>query len=324
MFASFEDYLLKVRPQVDDVFENQLSGLIGNDDGEWTYAILANLKGGKRIRGCLLCLICNALGSPLEPAIPRAVAIELIHCASLIHDDFVDQDTSRRGLPATWTLEGARRAVLLGDLIFASAIERMSALGREDGLVVAGAIANISKGAFHEETDPRKMAGKIRNGSFDGSIYERIIRLKTGILFGAACRLGGVAAGAENDVKESLFRYGLRIGEAYQVADDLKDVRNQIARGFIHPNEMTVIAPALFSFLKGARRLALVLERAYPQMDDKVMEYLKTAENLMENDIKRRLDSIASEIPPALSENGYGALLRRVPSDMIAIFEKTC
>lgn len=324
MSASFEDYLEKLRPHLDVSFEKQLSGLLGDGHDEGTSRMLASLKGGKRIRGCLLCLICDALGGSLKAATPRAIAIELIHSASLIHDDFVDQDTLRRSLPATWTLEGARRAVLLGDLIFASAIEMMSALGREDGLVVSGAIAEIARGAFHEPTDPLVLAKAIRNGTFSGSVYERIIRLKTGILFGAACRLGAVAAAAGGESKESLSRYGLRIGETYQIADDLKDVKRHIATGFIHSNELAVLVPALCFFLKGVQpRFVSMLESVQSEIDDEAMEHLRTVEGLMETDIRRRLDLTVSETPSDFTQNGLGSILRRAPEDLIGMFNKT-
>ena len=201
----------------------------------------------------------------------------------------------------------------------------MSALSREDGLVLSRAIARISKGAFHEETDPLTLAQKIKHGNFDGSIYERIVHLKTGILFGAACRLGAVAAGAGSEVTESLSRYGLRIGEAYQIADDLKEVKHHIATGTIRSNELAALAPAISYFLQGVQpRFASMLERELSEIDDITMEHFKITEKLMENDIERRLDSVISEIPAAYQENGYGALLRRAPRDLIGMFNNSC
>ena len=97
------------------------------------------LTGGKKLRGILLGMIAEILGGDWDWALPRAVAVELIQAATLIHDDYVDQDRIRRHLPAVWTLAGARRAVLMGDVIFASAIRMMSEIGPDDGRILSRA-----------------------------------------------------------------------------------------------------------------------------------------------------------------------------------------
>ena len=178
-------------------FRAHLSALTNDVSFKNRVSFESALVRGKMIRGCLLCLITNSLGGDLETAIPRAVAVELIQAASLIHDDIVDQDTVRRNHPATWTLEGARRAVLLGDLIFASAIKMMSDLGREDGSIISDAIAQVSRGAIQEPLDPLVLAREIESNRVDGSVYGKINHLKTGYLFGAACRLGAIGACAD-------------------------------------------------------------------------------------------------------------------------------
>ena len=192
--------------------------------------LLETVGMGKKIRGCLSCLVNDALGGEPEGAIPGAVAIELIQAATLIHDDFVDQDTTRRSRPAAWTLEGARRAVLIGDVIFASAIEMMSDAGADEGLAVSRAIAQVSRGALSEPLDASALASDIESGGVNRGLYEKIIGLKTGILFGTACRLGALAAKADGRIGDVAFRYGVRIGEAYQVADDLEDLESCLNR----------------------------------------------------------------------------------------------
>ena len=108
------------------------------------------LAEGKRLRGSLTCLVAEALGGTLEQALPAALAVEVIQAASLVHDDFVDGDTLRRGRPAAWTLLSARRAVLLADLMFATAIEKMTQAGGREGETLAHAIAAMAQGAFQE------------------------------------------------------------------------------------------------------------------------------------------------------------------------------
>ena len=180
------------------------------------------IADGKRIRGCLVCLVAEALGGPIEDAIPRAVAIECVQAASLVHDDYIDGDMQRRERPATWTLEGARRAVLLGDVVFAVAIGKMMELGREEGLTVVQAIATMARGAYREIAMPPKRRAPRR--SADAKLYNEVIHLKTGALFGAAAKLGALAAGAGRSLAQSAFEWGACTGEAYQIADDLDEL----------------------------------------------------------------------------------------------------
>lgn len=192
-------------------------------------SLQALLAGGKRLRGALACLVAEALGEGYEPALPAALAVEIIQAASLVHDDFVDADTVRRGRPAAWTLLAPRRAVLLADLMFATAIEKMAQAGARECAVVAGTIATMAQGAFCEG----------RNVGTDGAAYKRIVFLKTGSLFAAAAQLGALAARATTAQLQAAARFGGHVGEAYQIADDLADLR----RG----NERS-LAPALAYF----------------------------------------------------------------------------
>ena len=154
MFESFKQYWKYRKPNLDDAFQAAVSEVLRHVPANHFTELQTALDGGKKIRGILLGVIAEDLGGEWGAAISRSVAIELIQTASLIHDDFVDQDRMRRNMPAVWTLEGARKAVLMGDVIFASAIRMMSEIGREDGLVVSRAIAQISKGALMEPNDP--------------------------------------------------------------------------------------------------------------------------------------------------------------------------
>lgn len=185
--------------------------------GEWFAAVppvqREALQGilvrGKRLRGSLACAVAEALGGGVEAALPGALAVEIIQAASLVHDDLVDGDTVRRGRPAAWTLLSPRGAVLLADLAFATAIERMAAVGARECATVAHAIAAMAQGAFAE--------------SLEGHSYRGVVRLKTGSLFAAAARLGALAAAAPEAALEAATEFGMRAGELYQIADDLAD-----------------------------------------------------------------------------------------------------
>jgi geranylgeranyl pyrophosphate synthase len=177
-------------------------------------ALRTILGEGKRLRGSLTCLAAEALGGTLEQALPAALAVEMVQAASLVHDDFVDGDTVRRGRPAAWTVLSARRALLLADVMFATAIEHMAQAGGRQGATLAHAIAAMAQGALQES---------LRKEAPEPDAYRRIIYLKTGSLFAAAARLGALAAGAHESMLEAATEFGARVGELYQIADDLAD-----------------------------------------------------------------------------------------------------
>jgi geranylgeranyl pyrophosphate synthase len=324
MFAGFQDYLAVLKPRLNEAFHRQLHMVLGRITLKNAASLLATLEAGKRIRGCLSCMISDALGGALESVIPRAVAVELIQAATLIHDDFVDQDTRRRNQPAVWTLEGARRAVLIGDVIFATAIKMMSDLSREDGVVVSQAIAKLSRGALHEPLDPFGLSQEIESHRMNENLYEKIIHLKTGILFGTACQLGAIAAEANGRIREVMYRYGLRIGEAYQIADDLIDVKKHLSSRSIHPQQMAALAPALLYFVSEIRPDILPILRGESlKFRDSTAEFLGQAVRLMEQEIERRLHSARSEIEVVFPKNEYGELARKTPWDLIQMFNES-
>lgn len=219
--VSFDAYWRAARERLEGELERALPRFFDRLSTSDLDAVREVLAGGKRLRGGLVCLLNDALGGSPAAALPRALAVECVHAASLIHDDLVDGDVSRRDRPATWTTQGPRRAVLLGDLMFATALQRMTELGRDDGLALADAIATMANGAYQEPLAHSELAAC--SDAQGARLYPELLYLKTGILFGTAARMGALAAGRAAPVAALAFEYGARIGEAYQVADDLQD-----------------------------------------------------------------------------------------------------
>jgi hypothetical protein len=321
MFQSFHQYWQSRRPMLDDALGEWLSALLGQIPSGESENLRASLNGGKKLRGILLGMITEDLGGEWESALPRAVAVELIQAATLIHDDFVDQDRMRRHMPAVWTLEGARRAVLLGDVIFAAAIHMMSEIGRDDGRVVSRAIAEISKGALMEPCDPAMLMEEITSGHLNGNLYEKIIHLKTGVLFEAACELGAISAGADPEIRKRCVRYGARIGEAYQMADDIEEIRKHLMSGSIHSHEMALLAPLILCFAKEARPYMepLLTGGSFP-VPQPLQQWLRFAMDRMEREIRRRLDLAADELRETLRGRKYGMLGLKAPVEILAMF----
>ncbi|WBY02995.1 polyprenyl synthetase family protein [Ramlibacter tataouinensis] len=242
---AFEAYWQATRERLEEGFERALPHFFDRLPAGHLSTVRTVLAGGKRLRGSLVCLLNDALGGDPAAAVPRAMAVECVHAASLIHDDLVDGDASRRNRPATWATEGPRRAVLLADLMFATALQRMVELGRDDGLALAQAIATMAAGAFQEPLEP---TDTLHSPGGEGMPYPELIYLKTGVLFGTACRMGALAAGASASVAAHAFEYGARTGEAYQMADDLQDLVGRPPGRPATAAQLALLAPAAWHF----------------------------------------------------------------------------
>ncbi|HEY1455241.1 MAG TPA: secondary thiamine-phosphate synthase enzyme YjbQ [Candidatus Dormibacteraeota bacterium] len=174
--------------------------------------------GGKRLRPKLVQLTAR-IGPRQEPlrAAELAAAVELLHNATLIHDDYVDESTHRRGRPTVAAAEGPERAIAVGDYYFAKATRLIAEIGdREVTTMMAEALEAICA----SQIDDVALRGAYPG---DRDSYLRVIRGKTAALFAAACACGALLSGAPADVVEALRRYGDLLGTAFQMADDMVD-----------------------------------------------------------------------------------------------------
>lgn len=174
-------------------------------------------SGGKRLRP-LLCLACSAIAKEInQNSIYLAAAVELIHAATLLHDDVIDESNLRRGAPTANTIWGNKPSILVGDFLFARAFELMVKTSNIKYLdILAAASTQISEG---EITQLRTMH------SFEISIaeYINIIEKKTAILFEAACQTGTMAATDNQAQITNLKLFGKYFGIMYQIIDDIND-----------------------------------------------------------------------------------------------------
>jgi geranylgeranyl pyrophosphate synthase len=192
-----------------DAVELRLDSLLaGETDAVGRAASRALRAGGKRLRPLLV-----FLSSPPDrhPPVGAGVAVELVHLASLVHDDLLDGATVRRGAPSTWSAFGERVATASGDCLFALAF---SELARENEL---GSLVTLAEAAL-ALTEGEALQHEQR---FDPSLsiesqLERCAS-KTGALFSVACRLGA------GDTASALGEYGLALGIAFQIVDDILD-----------------------------------------------------------------------------------------------------
>ena len=174
-------------------------------------------SGGKRLRPLLMTLCSRLCGYKAEDQHAIAVSFEYLHAATLLHDDFIDQGTLRRGEPAAYTKYGNEIAVLTGDFLLARAL----ALSAQTGdLEVVRTIVNITEQMSQGEIEQLNKKGNI---DITEPEYLEIIYAKTAILFQGACRVGGLIAGANEDETNALADYGRHLGMAFQMTDDLLD-----------------------------------------------------------------------------------------------------
>lgn len=178
--------------------------------------------GGKRLRPVVALLAAEAVGGDADDALPFAVAVELVHTFSLIHDDMMDDDDTRRGREAVHRAWDDATAMLAGDTLFARAfevladaeapVETLVELNRE----LARATRVICEG------QARDLA--LERGGGDEDSYLTMVEGKTARIFEAAARGGALAGGAGADLADDLGAYGRHVGLAFQVRDDLLDV----------------------------------------------------------------------------------------------------
>lgn len=173
--------------------------------------------GGKRLRPLLALLAANALAYQGKDHIRLAVIIEFIHTATLLHDDVVDMSTLRRGLPTANAEWGNASSVLVGDFLYSRSFQMLVALGNMDIMELLSVTTNqIAEGEVFQLV-------KAGDTSTSRADYLQIIRDKTAILFAAALKAAAIIAGADAMQQQALYDYGLDLGLAFQLADDVLD-----------------------------------------------------------------------------------------------------
>ena len=173
------------------------------------------LMRGKLFRPTLLLLSNRVGGSPSNDAVTLAAVIELVHLATLVHDDAVDHSVLRRGLPTVNALWTHQIAIIMGDYLYSRSVTELSRLGRLDAVAVLASAANeMSIGEMRQLTSYDAL-------EFTESDYYRLIASKTASLMSAACEIGALAG--VDEYREPLAQFGHDLGMAFQIADDLLD-----------------------------------------------------------------------------------------------------
>ncbi|MFQ5887651.1 MAG: polyprenyl synthetase family protein [Candidatus Hydrothermarchaeales archaeon] len=177
--------------------------------------------GGKRIRPALVALSFAATvqnGKDIRYVAPIAVAVELIHTATIIHDDIIDKSSMRRGVKTVNAKWGNDTAILAGDLIFSKAFGLVGTHENKDmSRIISRACSKLSEGEVLE-------ALHTSNTQMTEEVYLEVIERKTASLFEAAARCGAILGGASEEEIEALARYGHLLGIGFQMTDDVLDI----------------------------------------------------------------------------------------------------
>lgn len=178
----------------------------------------AGPTGGKAIRPALTLLCASAVAGSADAAVPAAVAVELVHNFSLLHDDVMDRDLTRRHRPTTWVVFGVGPAILAGDALLTLAMDVLAASGQpgaEQGVrMLSGTVQELVDGQIADLAFERRT---------DVGLAEclRMAEAKTAALLGCACALGAVFGGGTAEQVSGLDRFGRDLGLAFQLIDDL-------------------------------------------------------------------------------------------------------
>jgi octaprenyl-diphosphate synthase len=220
-------------PTLEQVLKERVASLIGDDLAAVEAAIRREIvspvplihemggyiagAGGKRLRPILLLLAARLAGYTGPRGVRLACAVELLHTATLIHDDVVDQAPLRRGQPSANAQWGDDASVLVGDHLYAKSF---SLLVRDNDRGIMETLARATVSMTEAEVFQLQLK---RSGVTTEADYVRIITQKTASFMSACCRIGGLLGGVPHDQLEALTRYGLDIGIAFQMSDDSLD-----------------------------------------------------------------------------------------------------
>jgi octaprenyl-diphosphate synthase len=202
-----------------EAVEAQLASVVRSDISVLEDASLHIVSsGGKRVRPRMVLLSYLAAGGEdIESVVPMAAAMEMVHTATLVHDDINDHSQTRRGKITVHARWGRTFALLTGDYLFTKVYELMAPYGVEPNVIIADATTKLVEGETLQ-------AATAKSGTMDRETYKQIISLKTASLFEASGRLGALFAGADEETVEALAQYAYNLGLTFQIVDDILDI----------------------------------------------------------------------------------------------------
>lgn len=284
--------------------ESEIARLIKEINYDEVIRLFGMLSGGKRLRAKLILKI-----APLSDKAPLlAAVVELIHAASLLHDDVIDEASLRRGVASVNATDGSKTAVMLGDILYSKAFTELVSFDKEIAKIVASSVTALSKGEMMDV----KMADEF-NGDEDK--YLEMLYLKTATLIEAAATSAAILAGKE---PSSHALYGKNLGLSFQIIDDILDITADSA---------TLGKPAMNDFVEGKCTLPYIYLYRVLDEDDKQKLLSMHAKALDEKDvlwIKQKMKEHKTieqsfEVAQKLSNEAMG--LMKDDAELVAILQ---
>ena len=187
---------------------------------------------GKQLRPILLLLISGAFDKTSSKAIRAALAIETLHITTLIHDDVVDESMLRRGKQTLNSIWGNKLAVLVGDYLYAKALNILVAIDDKEILKTISSVAQeMGEGELLQQENAREY-------NLTEDRYYEVIRKKTAVLFSACCKIGAIAANASDEEIKTMALFGECLGIAFQIQDDILDYSKELNTGKTYGNDI--------------------------------------------------------------------------------------
>ncbi|MBX3292866.1 MAG: polyprenyl synthetase family protein [Acidobacteria bacterium] len=215
VFLPIEDEMRAVEAEFDRQASSNLQ--VVNYLGEFLRA-----SGGKRLRPALLILASKAAGGgERESVIRMATVMEMLHTATLVHDDIIDNAETRRNMPSMNAQFGNQTAVLMGDWLYMSAFETSL---QERSLRILDILTKLTRKMTEGELIQLTQIGKL---DISEDNYFEILKRKTAYLFAACCEVGAILANANEETVNAMRQFGLELGIAFQMSDDLLDLTSQ-------------------------------------------------------------------------------------------------
>jgi geranylgeranyl diphosphate synthase type I len=219
--TELSEYLASAARSIDVMIDRYFVDMTGELNKASAHLLVA---GGKRLRPAVVMLAADAVnpGSSSD-VMPAALALELTHTFTLIHDDIMDDDSLRRGVPTVHTVWNMPTGILAGDVLYAKAFEFLIRSKAKDEAkiratsMLAVACAELCQGQHMD------MSFETRDDVDEGE-YLEMVRKKTGVLYAAAAGIGAILGGGNARQVKALYDYGLSVGMAFQIQDDVIDL----------------------------------------------------------------------------------------------------
>lgn len=301
-----------------NIIEKELEETIQTESILLKQASMHTLQaGGKRIRPVFVLLAGKFGQYDIHVMKNVAVALELIHMASLVHDDVIDDADLRRGQPTVKSKWDNKIAMYTGDFVFALALELMTNIDKPAAhKILANTIVEVTVGEIQQIKDKYRFNQNLRD-------YLRRIKRKTALLIAVSCQLGAIASGVEEVFHKRLFRFGYYVGMSYQIIDDILDFTStEKALGKPAGSDLlqgNITAPALFametdeikreiekvnenmtpkeiSTIISLIKQSGAIEKSFALSDQYLNKALAILEELPENKAKKTLQDIAKYI----------------------------